>query len=553
MILQALDGYYHRLAGRDEPPVPIFGYTYENISFALVIQQDGKLLDVTDLRRKEGRTSVPASICVPQSFKRPGTTPRSFFLWDKTSFVLGVKADKAEKTKVVETPREHAAFRKLHEDLLAETEDEGLRAVLGFLATWTPGCFEALSGSKDILDTNLVFRLEGELRYIHQRPAAQEVWAKHLAGKNGADGLCLLSGMSAPLARLHPAIKGVRGAQSTGGSIVSFNLDAFTSFGKEQGANAPVSEQAAFAYTTAVNYLLRPGDHNRQRLQIADASTVFWAEARSPDDDAAAEAAEDLFGLLAAPSSEETLDAQEAAKIADVLEKIAAGRPLQQADPRLNPGTRFFVLGLAPNAARLSVRFWHVDELGTLAERFRKHWQDLAIEPRPWKTAPAIWRLLYETAAQRKAENIPPNLSGEVMRAILTGGRYPRTLLAEIVMRCRADRDLNGMRAAILKACIVRDDRKRGEKESIPVSLDPHETNAGYRLGRCSPFWRASSARRSARSTRRSAIATTAPLPRPPGRCSRSCCGRQGITSPTCERVTSQSSPVGSSGKWATS
>jgi CRISPR-associated protein Csd1 len=157
---------------------------------------------------------------------------------------------------------------------------------------------------------------------------------------------------------------------------------------------------------------------------------------------------------------------------------------LQEIDPDLDPGTRCFVLGLAPNASRLSVRFWQVDDLGTLVARLGEHWHDLAIEPRPWKIAPEPWRLVRETAPQGKWENVPPTLAGETMRSILTGGHYPETLFASVVMRCRADRDLNGMRAAILKACLVRADRKAERKESVSVSLDTEEINAGYRLGR---------------------------------------------------------------------
>lgn len=483
MILQALDAYYRRLAGRDEPPVPARGYTDQPISYALILNRTGSVVDVVPLGSQGQRRFEPMRMPVPGPVIRTSGIA-SNFLWDKTAYVLGLKRNKDEKSKTVETPREHAAFRNLHEELLSETNDEGLRAVLGFLATWMPSEFAAKFRDKDVLDTNLVFRLDGDLGFVHGRPEARAIWARHSARNSGADGLCLVSGVTGPLARLHPAIKGVRDAQSSGAAIVSFNLDAFTSLGKDQGLNAPVSEQAAFSYTTALNHLLRPGEHNRQRLQIADATTVFWAEARRPEDEAAAEEAEYLFGLLAAPPSEEALDAQEAAKIADVLKKIEAGRPLQDIDPKLDPHTRFFVLGLAPNAARLSVRFWEVDELGALAKRFRDHWRDLAIEPQPWTKAPAIWRLLYETAAQRKPENIPPHLAGETMRAILTGANYPATLFASVVMRCRADRDLNGMRAAILKACLVRADRMAGRKETVPMSLDVQESNAGYRLGR---------------------------------------------------------------------
>jgi CRISPR-associated protein Csd1 len=163
---------------------------------------------------------------------------------------------------------------------------------------------------------------------------------------------------------------------------------------------------------------------------------------------------------------------------------MTKGRALEEAAPELRSGTRFFVLGLAPNAARIAVRFWQADTLGNLARRFGEHYRDLAIEPLPWLTPPAIWRLLYETAIQRKAENIPANLAGEVMRAILTGGRYPRSLLAAVVIRMRADGAINGLRAAICKACLARDFRKGIEKEDVPVGLNRDEPDPAYRLGR---------------------------------------------------------------------
>ena len=169
-----------------------------------------------------------------------------------------------------------------------------------------------------------------------------------LKSDEALEGLCLISGDTAPIARLHPAIKGVFGGQSSGGSIISFNKEAFASFGKEQGANAPVSEQSAFAYTTALNYLLRR--ENNHCLTIGDASTVFWAEA---DDNATAQAAEGFFAQVFTPPDDE----QESAKVFNVLEQIGKGRPLQEIAPELSPNTRFYILGLAPNAARISVRF----------------------------------------------------------------------------------------------------------------------------------------------------------------------------------------------------
>ena len=187
----------------------------------------------------------------------------------------------------------------------------------------------------------------------------------HLAGQDSAEALCLVSGEHAPVERLHPKVKGVRGAQSSGASIVSFNLDAFESFGKSQGGNASVSERAAFAYTSALNSLLAP-DSGR-RIQIGDATTVFWAEAAG--DEALATAAEDLFSALADPPTDE----EEAVEVSDKLSAVAEGRPLSEVEPAVHEYTRFHILGLAPNAGRLSVRFWYEDSIGAIARRIGEH------------------------------------------------------------------------------------------------------------------------------------------------------------------------------------
>ena len=471
-VLQALAGHYERLAAKGEAPP--YGFSRERISYAIVLSPQGKVVDVTPLLDTSGKKPRPTVRRVPQPVKRTSATAANF-LWDKTAYAFGVKRSPNTKQRVL-TEHEHATFKKLHADILNGTEDEGLRALLVFLNEWRPETYDNLRHAEDMLDTNVVFRLDGEQRLLHDRPVAKTVWAGHLAQQDSAEGLCLITGERAPIARLHPPVKGVMGAQSSGASIVSFNLPAFKSFGKSQGANAPVSERAAFAYTTALNTLL--AYDSRRRIQVGDTTTVFWAEAR--DDEHAAMAAENLFAMLADPPT----DAEEAAEIAVKLGAIAAGRPLADSQPEVQEDTRFYVLGLAPNAARLSVRFWHVDSIGAIARRIVDHWCDLRLDPVPWVTPPSARRLLYETAAQRKAENIPPVLGGALMRAILTGSRYPRSLLAAVVARMRADKDINGLRAAICKACLARDYRLGFEEEDIPMSLDPNETNAAYRLGR---------------------------------------------------------------------
>jgi CRISPR-associated protein Csd1 len=212
------------------------------------------LISRLDLREADGKKRMPRLMQVPASFKRPGTTPRSFFLWDNTAFVLGVSADeKKAGTERLE------AFRELHRRELAGTADPGLKALLRFIESWSPSDFARLEWPEEMKDQNVAFALESERLSnicVHDRPDARTLWARLCAEGDKDEAVCLVTGERGPIARLHPAIKGVWGAQSSGASLVSFNRDAFSSYGHEQGENAPVSEAAAFAYTTALNRFL---------------------------------------------------------------------------------------------------------------------------------------------------------------------------------------------------------------------------------------------------------------------------------------------------------
>lgn len=488
MILEALTHQYQRLIERGERGLSPYGYSPEKISYAIVLSAEGDPVDVQSLLDTSGKKPVPQTLSVPQPKKRASDITPSF-LWDKTSYVLGVSASSKRAAK------EHEAFKAFHVKALANDTDPGLMALLKFLSKWTPERFASAPFSADMLDANVVFKLDGELQYLHQRPAAQAARARLLApaAESGAPAhlaqRCLVTGEKAEVARLHPAIKGVNGAQSSGASIVSFNLDAFNSYGKSQGDNAPVSEQAAFAYTTVLNHLLRRDPHNRQRLSVGDASVVFWAEAQDPDQ---AQNCEDLLAALLNPDSKSD-EGQETEKIHHAMEIVAKGRPLKDLNPKLDESTRMFVLGLAPNASRLSIRYWLCDTLGVLIQRLRQHAQDLDLEPSPWKAAPSVWRLALATAPSRgdppkaKADDVPPLLAGELMRAILTGGHYPQSVLTNVVMRMRSDGDISGVRVALCKAVLTRDQRlsySNDPDKEVPVSLDVHSTNAGYLLGR---------------------------------------------------------------------
>jgi len=477
MILSSLNDYYQRLLTQDVG-IALPGYSQEKISYVLVLSPEGELVDVQDVRVQVGKKRQPRLISAPQPEKRTSGV-KSNFLWDKTSYVLGVSAKDGGRAA-----QEHQAFKALQCALLADSADPGLQALLKFLAQWTPEQFQPPLFNAEMLDSNLVFRLDGQLQYLHDTPAAQVIWRRLQAGADSKEGLCLVTGQRLPLARLHPAIKGVNGAQSSGASIVSFNLESFSSYGKSQGDNAPVSEQAAFAYTTVLNHLLRRDDSNHQRLQIGDASVVFWAETANVEQ---ADAAETLLWEMLDPPAD---DASETEHLRQALAAVASGRALRELDPALEDDTRLYVLGLAPNASRLSIRFWETVSLGSFARRLAEHFQDLALQPQPWKTEPALWRLLLATAPSRdgkaKAEDVSPQLAGELTRAILTGSRYPRSLLNQIIMRLRADGDISGVRVALCKAVLARDLRLgvKGIKEEIPMSLDKQASNPGYRLGR---------------------------------------------------------------------
>lgn len=317
---------------------------------------------------------------------------------------------------------------------------------------------------------SLSFRLDGDLQLICQREAVRQAVVATERDTATVRNRCLVSGNLDVIARLHPAIKGVRGAQSSGANLFSFNFTAACSHGKEQGQNAPVGEYAAFAYTTALNYLLRTD--SSQKLLVGEDTFVFWAEKPDP--------AEELFADWLQPDPDDPARGVEAVRTLYEAPKTGV-RPLNEDE------TRFFVLGLAPNNARLAVRLWHVNTVREMAANIRQHFDDLAIvrSPRDPEYLP-LWRLLVATAAQGKSENIPPLLAGETLRAILAGTPYPQTLLVAALQRIRAEQGaVNYVRAALIKAVLVRNARfNHSAKQEVDVSLDLQNPNIGYRLGR---------------------------------------------------------------------
>lgn len=488
-ILASLARAYERL-----PDAPPFGYSAEKIGVLVSLDADGSVAHVVDLRDGDGNKKRPRSLMVPQPAKRTVAIAPNF-LWDKTAYVLGVTAGDGKRTA-----DEHAAFLKHHLEALDGATDEGLLALATFLKSWRPEHFVPPVWPDDAKDQNVVFCLEQDRLQnimLHDRPAAKALWTR-IAGQNEAESqICLVSGERGPVARLHPSIKGVRGAQSSGAAIVSFNLDAFTSYGHEQGDNASISEAAAFAYTAALNrFLERDSGH---RIQIGDATTVFWADASSP------ELAQEAESIVAAFFGAEPVDAADietsaAKQIAVKLEAIRAGKSLRVIEPQLT-AVRFHVLGLAPNAARLSVRFYFENSFSVLTENYQRYLKDMAFEPWPLGRKLSIASSVLRTAPARvenkqlkfDRDQVSPLLAGELLRAILTASRFPGGLLSLLLLRLRSDHVLDATRIALIKGLIVRAMRLDGRlpdnpdgtpKEDYLVRSDPDDPNPARRLGR---------------------------------------------------------------------
>ena len=475
MILQALHGYYERRMRDPDPArrLPVTGLEEKEIPFVLELARDGRLVAVIDTRTVVGKKKTAKRFLVPQGVKRTVGVAANL-LWDTAEYVLGLDT-KGKPERVVQ---QTAAFRSRIDALaLSAPEDGGLAAVKLFLANQPLAAVQAHALWPEIAEANplLTFRLAGDLDLVCQRPAVVSAILSGVGATVG-DGSyllpCLVTGQSGSPELLHSAIKGVWGAQTAGANIVSFNLDAFRSFGKEQGANAPVSAAAAFAYTTALNSLLAKG--SRQRMQVGDASTVFWAQSEQDSD------FEDDFASF--------FDADHDNPDEHTEQVRALFAALQSGQFDGAPGDRkFYVLGLAPNAARIAIRFWCAATLHEVAAYIRLWFVDLELQRGPHDPEfPPLFRLLTAIALQGKADNVPPNLGGDVMRAILTGGPFPALWLNAAVQRCRAECQVSYLRACVIKACLNRAIRFQNPKseEVYRPMLDLDNMNAGYRLGR---------------------------------------------------------------------
>lgn len=491
MILQRLVEFYDRLALDPEAAatLPTAGYSLQKLSFCVVLERDGTLQQFQSLMDAGVKRPLPQQRTVPGQAKPSGSGINPGFLWDNAAYMLGFKADDADPER---TSRSFSAFREKHLAAEASVGDSAFSAVCRFLRDWSPdlatGHADALRG---ITGSFGVFRIAGEQQYVHDRPSVLVYCATAPSAGATAElaGHCLVTGETASISRLHePKIKGVRDAQTAGALLVSFNDDAYTSYGKEQSHNAPVSVNATFKYANALNYLLRRED---RRVFLGDATVVFWAERPHPLEGFVS----DLFGDGPRPAVlDRPEDRQRADSVRLFLSQLRDGVAGTAAvDPESR--TRFYVLGLAPNAARIAVRFWYDTTVAEMTAHLRQHLADVElVGARDAEGRLSVRRIVRSTGraevdGSRRIkgyddDSVSPMLAGAFARAVLTGAAYPEALLAALLNRFKADGVVDHVRVAAIKGCIVRNNRLRGNGLEVSVALDVTRAEPGYATGR---------------------------------------------------------------------
>lgn len=477
MVLQSLVDLYEVLAQKGK--VDRLGWCKVKVSYGLVLDEDGRLTNVISLKISDskGKKEIAQIVSMPMQVKR-AVNVVSNFLCDTSSYMFGYdKKGKPERSKkCFETAKE------LHNSILADVSSNAVKSILNFFENWqidkTEETLKGIGCNENIITdilkngANLVLMPHGE--YATDYPEIYNAWDAYYNKGGKYSDLCLVTGKKLPIAQLHPSIKGVRGGQSMGTSLVSFNAPAFESFEKKQGHNSPVSEYAAFAYTTALNYLLNQKDY----VSFAgDTTIVCWT---NDDNEGYQDIMTDIFGGS---------DDVKQKNLWDAVKKLSQGKTVQWEEKHLNPQNRFYVLGLSPNAARLSVRFFLQNTFGEFMKNVQMHDEQMSIVvPDFVKTSHfPVWKILRETVNQNsKNKSAKPQLSGDLIYSILTGYKYPATLYNNIMIRIKAERDVSierdAIRAATIKAFLIRNYPEY--KEELTVKLNFECTDQAYILGR---------------------------------------------------------------------
>ena len=474
MILQALTAHYETLVklGKLEAP----GWGPVKVSVALYLSDDGEVTQAVLIKTEQVRGKKKA--LAPQIMQLPAPVKRTVgieanFLCDNSGYILGLDS----KGKPARTLKCFEECKALHKAILSGVDSPAARAILAFFAHWQPekarehpalaSCMDDLLGGG-----NIVFRHNGI--YPHEDPAIREAWQRHYDDvSDDPSTVCLVTGRPCVPEAVHPSIKGVRGGQSSGNALVAFNAPAYCSFGKEQSLNAPVSKYAAFAYTAALNALIADYQHTSY---VGDTLVLFWAkDGGDAYQDCMAFA---LFGETGAYTQED---------LQQMLTHLCRGQCVRFADSLLDPNMDFYILGIAPNAARLSVRLFLHNTFGHILSNVLDHHERLRIARPSFdnRETLSVWQLLNETVNQKSREKKPSDsLVSDMLFAILNNTCYPATLLNSAMLRIRAEHDVTRGRAAIIKAYYLKNPHNDVPEEVLQVSLNPDSRSVPYTLGR---------------------------------------------------------------------
>ena len=479
MILQALASYYDVLAQQGKVGRP--GWGTAKVIGALCLDEQGNLIDILSLKTANAKGKEIATVKkVPEQVTRSSGV-KSNFLCDGPGYLLGLntKPDEGVKKEANEKRAKECfdAAAALHLKLLDGVDSIAAKAVFAFFTNWNPNAeHPLLAEHEDLLKEagNFLFRIDG--MFAQEDPAIQAAWESYRS-QGTQDGVvmqCAVTGHKTTVARLHTLIKGVRGAQSSGAALVSFNASAFTSYGQEQSYNAPVSEQAMFAYTTALNYLLSSAEHTRI---LGDTTVVAWSANGEPQ-------YTNLGWYCLGGDAKATVDDK---MLQSMFEALSHGRPYAFEDVTIDPDEPFYILGIAPNAARLSVRFFWRNTFGHFMKNVQAHYKRLEIvkPAQDEREYLSVGSLLYETANKKSNDkSASPVLVGGLMRAILNDMPYPAALRSAVMLRIRAERKVSRGQAALLKAILLKNPAPIEGKEICTVALNQESTYTPYVLGR---------------------------------------------------------------------
>ena len=486
MILRALYEYAQRMGDA----LPEDGFEIKEFKFLLKIKPDGTFLDLLDMQEKKNGKLVGHEYIVPKHVERTGSKSYKItsLLWDNYGYVLNEPkkvSKESEKNKAItDAEKQNETFilmvNSLPKDVLS---DKGVAAIANFYSKYKKENYKTIRQHKywndcaKIPGCNLTFILEGDNSPVVCREAVKNYQRQIVLKQSSAEendssdelkkGICLITGKNAVISRLHGRTP-IFGAKSNAKLVGFQKSSGYDSYGKEQSYNAPVSVKAETAYTKALNYLIKSP---RNRFYLGEDTVVFWAEKQE------AESFESIFSIFFSKDFDSDDPNRFVSVVKNLFNSIYTGKK-QTID------SNFYVLCLAPNAARISVRFWETGKVKTFADRINQHFKDFEIVRSPKSPEYLnLYQILSATALEHKIERIAPNLIGAVIQSILEGLPYPITLQQQCIRRIRAEQKITRERAAILKAYINRLNRKRNIKE-VSVALDRTRTNKGYLLGR---------------------------------------------------------------------